>query len=180
MHTVSFRLTTTGGWRGIVRPALIIALAAILLAPSGLGRFAARAASDPNCQTAFFVFTDPNSQGAISQRGPIVRAKGSGILGSYTSGRFAGYSISGLQDITVNQVTGQATITGSFLATNPDGTSSFTFRYAGKADLNTGEATGSFVAYNGTGTLEGFRASGKIQAELVGPAAFEGVDLGLC
>ncbi|GIW04879.1 MAG: hypothetical protein KatS3mg059_1499 [Thermomicrobiales bacterium] len=180
MHTVSFRLTTAGGWRRIIRPVLIITLAAMLLAPSGLGRFAARAASDPNCQTAFFVFTDPNNQGTISQRGPIVRAKGSGILGSYTSGRFAGYNISGLQDITVNQVTGQATITGSFVAASQGDASSFTFRYAGKADLNTGEATGSFVAYNGTGTLDGFHASGKIQAELVGPAAFAGVDLGLC
>ncbi len=169
-----------GGWRYITRPLLLIVLAAVLLSPSGLSGFSARAAIDPSCQTAFFVFTDPSNQGAISQRGPIVRAKDSGILGSYTSGRFADYSINGLQDITVNQVTGRATPTGSFIATSPDGAPTFTFRYAGKADLTTGEATGSFAAYDGTGALDGFHASGKIQAVMVGPAAFEGVDIGHC
>jgi hypothetical protein len=138
------------------------------------------AASDDGCQTSFLVFTDPNNRGDISQRGQVTIARDSGVLGQYTSGRLDGYAINGLQDLIVNTVTNEAQIHGSFTATSPDGASSLMVRYSGHADLNTGIATGTFAASGGTGDFDGYRASGKIEATLVGPATFEGVDIGLC
>ncbi|MER3486826.1 MAG: hypothetical protein C4345_13490 [Chloroflexota bacterium] len=66
------------------------------------------------------------------------------------------------------------------IATHPHGASTVIFGSAGKANLNSGGATGSFVADHGTGDLAGFHASGKIEAQLVGAAACEGIDIGLC
>jgi hypothetical protein len=138
------------------------------------------AGNNSDCQTSFLVFTDPNNFGDVITRGNIVRARNSGILGEYTSGRFDGYTISGLQDLTLKQATGKATIKGSFVATSPDGHSSITLRYSGKADLVEAFAVGTFQALKGTGDLRGLRASGTIEADYLGNFTFSGVDIGLC
>ena len=144
------------------------------------GDRAVAAVNDPSCQTSFLVFTDPENFGDVTTKGDIVKAKNSGILGQYTSGRFTGFTISGLQELTLNQATGKASIKGSFVASSPDGESSITLRYQGKADLIAAVATGRFRATDGTGELDGFRATGQIEADYLGNFAFTGVDIGLC
>jgi hypothetical protein len=167
-------------WFG--RRSLLAAVALAIMASfvgSG-GHRTVTAANDPSCQTSFFVFTDPNNFGDVTTKGNLVIARNSGVLGEYTSGRFDGYTISGLQDLRLNQATGKASIAGSFVATSPDGESSITLRYRGKADLIAAVATGTFRATNGTGELEGFRANGRIEADYLGNFTFSGVDIGLC
>jgi hypothetical protein len=137
-------------------------------------------ASAQTCQTSFIVFTDPNNTGEAMVHGKVTVVRDSGVLGSYLDGRLANYAINGLQDLRINTVTNQARINGSFTATSPDGASSISVRYAGRADLTTGKATGTFVVFDGTGTFAGYRAHGTIDAQLVGPATFQGVDIGLC
>jgi hypothetical protein len=162
------------------RASLVATLAVVLMASFvGLsGRPAAASAAD--CQTSFLVFTDPNNVGTISTHGDIVRIRKSGIIGQYTSGRFEDFAISGLQEITLNQATGKATIVGSFVATSPDQQSSFTLRYTGRADLVANTASGRFHALNGTGDLKGLRAAGTIAADYLGNFTFSGADIGLC
>jgi hypothetical protein len=158
---------------------LALAAAVVLaLVVTTLGSTPAAAAA--TCQTGFIVFTDPANPGLRSDQGQTTIVRESGVLGSYLDGRLAGYAISGLQDLIINNVTQRAQIIGELTATSPDGSSSITLRYVGHADLVTGEATGTFVVVDGTGEFAGFRASGKISAQLVGPATFQGVDIGLC
>lgn len=171
---------TQWGIRRLGRSA-IVALLAVVLTTSFAGVGSQRAAAgEPICQTSFLVFTDPNNLGQIKTKDNITKAKNSGVLGEYTSGRFDGYTISGLQNLTVNQATGQATIKGSFVATSPDGHSSITLRYRGEADLVQAIATGTFQAVNGKGDLKRYRASGTIEADYLGNFTFSGVDIGLC
>jgi hypothetical protein len=158
------------------------ALLAVVVMTSfaGAGSHRAAAAINPDCQTSFLVFTDPNNIGQITTRGNTTKAKNSGVLGEYTSGRFDGFTISGEQDLSLNQATGKATIKGSFVATSPDGQSSFTLRYRGEANLVQAIATGNFQVIGGTGDLKRFRTSGKIDADYLGNFTFSGVDIGLC
>jgi hypothetical protein len=160
-------------------PAALVALALLASVVAG-GRFGAAPVAAADCQTSFLVFSDPNNVGQVTTRGDILTARNSGILGTYSGGRFDGFTISGLQTIRLNQATGKATINGSFVATSPDGQSSFTFRYQGKADLVAAKATGSFAVVHGTGSLARFRASGTIAANYMGNFTFSGIDIGLC
>lgn len=163
------------------RLSLMAMLGMVLLGSiAGLGARQAMATDGSGCQTSFLVYTDPHNVGAISTHGNIVRVHNSGIVGQYTSGRFTGFTISGLQEIILNQATGQATIRGSFVATSPDHHSSFTLVYAGRADLVANTASGRFRALDGTGDLKGYRASGTIAADYLGNFTFSGVDIGLC
>jgi hypothetical protein len=163
------------------RLALILAAVAVMtsFAVAGGHRLAA-ASNDPSCRTSFLLYTDPHNFGEVTTKGSIVTVKNSGILGQYTSGRFAGFTISGLQALTFNQATGKAAIQGSFVATSPDQQSSFVLRYQGKADLVAAVATGRFRATDGTGSLKDFRATGQIEADYLGNFTFSGVDIGLC
>jgi hypothetical protein len=157
------------------------ALVALALAVAALGGSTSAMAQDATCQTPFRVFTDPANPGTQTVRGPITFVRDSGILGTYGGdGRFAGFAIDGLQDLTINGATNRVRVRGGFTATSPDGGSTFFVRYTGEVDLATGAATGHFVAKDGTGALAGFHAVGTIQAQLVGPATFDGVDIGLC
>jgi hypothetical protein len=160
----------------------LVAMLAVVLMGSfaGVGGRQATAASASDCQTSFFVYTDPDNIGNISTNGDIVRIHKSGIIGWYTSGRFEDFTISGLQELTLNQATGKATIKGSFVATSPDQESSFTLTYTGRADLIANTANGRFHALKGTGDLKGLRASGTIAADYLGNFRFSGVDVGLC
>jgi hypothetical protein len=171
------RLRLAGRFRALARlvlvTAVVLALAAATLGP-------ARPAAAETCQTEFIVFTDPTNPGARTDQGQTTIVRDSGVLGSYLDGRLAGYGISGQQDLIINNVTQQAQIVGVFTATSPDGGSSLTVRYAGHADLSTGQATGRFVVLDGTGEFAGYHARGRIDAQLVGPATFQGFDIGLC
>jgi hypothetical protein len=156
----------------------VLILAAALLAAAGRGASAAPA--DGACRTPFFVATDPNNAGQVRQVGQETIVRESGVVGQYQGGRLDGYTITGMQALKINHVTNEAQIRGTLTATSADGASSLTVSYSGHADLNTGMATGSFVADSGTGEFAGFRANGTIEATLVGPAAFQGFDVGLC
>lgn len=157
--------------------ALVVATVGYGLLPSGPVGAVPR---NQPCQSQFFVFTDPDDPGESATRGNVTVVRKSGVLGQYESGRLAGYSIDGEQDLLVNNGTNMAQIHGGLTATSPDGTSSISLRYNGRADLDAGSATGTFVAGDGTGEFSGYRATGTIEATLVGPAAFRGVDIGLC
>jgi hypothetical protein len=65
----------------------------------------------------------------------------------------------------VNNVTNKSSLNGSYTATGPGGT--FTVRYTGMVDLNTGVSTGGFVVVDGTGDFANFHWAGDIQAQLV-------------
>jgi hypothetical protein len=159
---------------------LRLALAAVVVALAVTILGATRAAAATTYQSGFIVFTDPANPGDRMDRGQTTIVRDSGVLGSYQDGRLAGYAISGQQDLVINNVTQKAEIPGNLTAISPDGGSSLTLRYAGHADLATGQATGTFVVVGGTGDFADFHASGRISAQLVGPATFQGVDIGLC
>ena len=110
---------------------LVLVVTTLATAPS-----AAAAA----CQSGFTVFTDPANPGDSTTHGQTTIVRDSGVLGSYQDGRLAGYAISGQQDIIINSVTQKAELPGMLTATSPDGGSSLTLRYAGHADLATGQA----------------------------------------
>jgi hypothetical protein len=197
MHRPSFASLLSGGYVHVphrpkptttrslpIKQATAALLAVfVLLAALVVGGPTADAAApvSASCQTPFVVFTDPDNPGTPTTRGSITTVRDSGILGSYGGdGRFSGYQISGEQVLIINNSTSQARVRGSFTASSPDGASSFLVRFNGEVDLTTGVATGNFSTGNGTGAAEGLRTAGRIEAQLVGPLTFNGVDVGLC
>ena len=132
-------------------------------------------------KTPFLVYTDPDNPGVSADTGAFTMTTGGGLLGEYTGdGRFAGYSIDGTQDASVNTATGMAQVRGAVTATSPDGGSSFDVLYTGRVDFGAGMATGYFTASGGTGKNAGYTASGTIEGMVVGPATLDGADIGLC
>jgi hypothetical protein len=153
---------------------LLIAVFALAL-PSGTN-----AASGPPtiCTADLVIFT--TSPGTITTTGQVTHAHDSGVGGQYTSGFLAGYTLSGAQDIVVNNVTHTSQLHGQFTATGPGG--SLTIRYTGHADLTTGAATGNFVSSAGTGQFADFHWQGRITAQLISttPPTFIATDSGFC
>jgi hypothetical protein len=171
----------TGGCGSKRRRALIGGLAIVVALTVGGEPDVERAAAQANCQTPFLVFTDPANAGTTSQSGDIAVTRDSGLLGDYRGdGRFAGYTIDGVQDAIVNTATGMARVQGQFVATSPDGGSSITVSYTGQVDFGAGMAQGNFIVVNGTGRDAGYRASGAIEGTVVAPATLDGADIGLC
>lgn len=173
------------GWSGGGRGRRLVVLATLLalvgLLPLGTGVDTGLAVAQGNCQTPFLVYTDPTNPGTRSQSGDVAVTRDSVLLGDFRGdGRFAGYSIEGVQDAIVNTMTGMARVQGEFTATSPDGGSSITVWYTGQVDFEAGMATGNFVVLSGTGNNAGYRAAGTIEGTIVGPATLEGVDVGLC
>ena len=136
-------------------------------------------AAPPQTCSADLVFST-TSVGSVSTTGQVTHFRGSGVGGSYTSGFLSGYTLSGAQDIMVNNVTQRSQLHGEFTAVGTGGT--LTIRYNGHADLSTGAATGEFVATGGTGAFADFHWTGKITAQLVSlaPPTFVATDTGLC
>jgi hypothetical protein len=112
--------------------------------------------------------------------GPVQIFTNSGVGGVYTSGFLKGYTINGAQDIVLNTSTNQSVLTGQFVASGQGGT--LTVHYVGRADLNTGAATGTFVARGGSGSFKNFVWHGNITAQLVSatPPTFNATDSGPC
>jgi hypothetical protein len=145
------------------------------MAPHGI------ALAAQGCETPFVVYTDPANPGVTSQNGEVSVTRGGHLVGEYGgAGRFAGYAIDGSIDTIVNTTTGKARAQGEFIATSPDGDSSITVWYTGQVDFGAAVAHGNFTAGNGTGTDAGYRASGTLEGNVVGPATLDGVDIGLC
>jgi hypothetical protein len=156
-------------------------LAALLLVAVALPVWVGSIAAQGSCQTPFLVYTDPANPGVTTQTGDIAVNRDSVLLGDYHGdGRFAGYEIVGAQGGIVNTATGMARVQGAFTATSPDGGSSIFVTYTGQVDFVAGTATGNFTVTGGTGNDAGYRASGVITGNVVGPATLDGVDVGLC
>jgi hypothetical protein len=138
----------------------------------------AAAGPPATCTADLRIFS--TSPGTATTAGQVTHARDSGVGGAYISGFLSGYTISGAQDLVVNNVTNESQLQGSFVATGPDGT--LTIRYTGHADLNTGAATGHFVSAGGTGQFASFHWQGTISAQLVGasPPTFIATDSGPC
>jgi hypothetical protein len=153
---------------------------AALAAVTTLGLVAqgAAAAAPVTCTAGLTIFT--TSQGTVTQHGPFTHFTDSGVGGSYTSGFLAGYTLAGAQDITLDNLTHQSRLHGSFVATGPDGT--VTVRFNGRADLTTGAATGNFQVVGGTGSFGDLHWRGTIAAQLVSltPPTFLATDSGPC
>jgi hypothetical protein len=130
------------------------------------------------CAAGLTIFT--TSVGAVRTTGQVTHFDGSGVAGQYTSGFLAGYTLSGAQDIVVNNVNQTSELHGQFTAVGPGGTLSV--RYNGQADLATGAATGELVSTDGTGVFAGFHWTAKITAQLVSltPPTFLATDSGPC
>jgi hypothetical protein len=164
---------------GQVILATLLTLAAFL--PLRIGSDADSARAQGGCQTPFLVHTDPANPGMRSQSGDVAVTRDSVLQGDFQGdGRFAGYTIEGVQDAIVNTATGMARVQGEFTATSPDGDSSIRVSYTGQVDFGAGVATGNFVVLGGTGNDAGYRAAGMIEGTVVAPATLEGVDVGLC
>lgn len=179
------RVSTGGWWGGRGRRCRTVVLTTLLplwaLLPLGDGIATSSAAAQGGCQTPFLVYTDPSNAGDTSQSGDIAVTRDSVLLGDFRGdGRFAGYSIAGVQDAIVNTATGMGRVQGEFTATSPDGDSSITVWYTGQIDFEGEMATGNFVVLGGTGSDAGYRGAGTIEGTIVGPATLEGADLGLC
>ncbi|MFN8593288.1 MAG: hypothetical protein U0031_17675 [Thermomicrobiales bacterium] len=161
------------------RVAVAVVLAALTL--PGVAATSGSHVSAAGCQTPFLVYTDPDNPGTVQETGAFQRVTGSGLLGRYDGdGRFAGYSINGLQDAEVNTATGMANVRGIFTATSPDGGSSIEVHYTGQVDFGAGMAKGVFTASGERGNDAGYNASGAIEGTVVGPATLDGADVGLC
>lgn len=156
-----------------------MALAAIMclmaLAPLAVP---AAASNNTTCSATLTIFT--TSTGTVTNTGQVTHYQDSGVAGVYTSGFLSGYTFTGAQDIMVNQVTNGSQLQGWYTATGPGGT--LTVRYTGRADLNTGAATGNFQTAGGTGQFAGFQWAGNIQAQLISltPPTFVSSDSGEC
>jgi hypothetical protein len=159
---------------------LIAALAAVAASVVALsaGTGAASAAPPETCTADLTIFT--TSVGTVSTSGQVTHFRDSGVGGAYTSGFLAGYTLSGAQDIMVNNVTQKSQLHGEFTAVGPGGT--LTIRYNGHVDLSTGTGTGEFVTAGGTGIFASFHWTGKIAAQLVSlaPPTFVATDTGPC
>ena len=155
-------------------------LATPLAALAMLATTISPAAAEPlsNCTANLTIMT--TSTGVERQAGPVELFTNSGVGGGYTSGFLAGYTISGAQDIVMNTETHKSVLTGQFVARGAGGT--LTVHYVGRADLNTGAATGHFVAGSGTGSFTNFVWEGSITAQLVSltPPTFHATDSGTC
>ena len=163
------------------RQVLLVALVTIAALQGWSGPGTGPVSAQGGCQTPFLVYTDPANPGMNSQSGDVAVTRDSVLLGDYRGdGRFAGYTIEGVQDAIVNTATGMARVQGEFVATSPDGGSSITVSYTGQVDFGAAMATGNFVVLGGTGDDAGYRAAGTIEGMVVGPATLEGVDAGLC
>jgi hypothetical protein len=162
--------------------AAMVLLALTIALPGLTGPFAAsEIAAQGSCETPFLVFTDPANPGTTTQTGDVSVIRDSVLLGEYRGdGRFAGYEIVGVQNGIVNNVTGMARVQGEFTATSPDGGSSISVWYTGQVDFVAGVAAGNFVVLGETGADAGYRASGTLSGNVVGPATLDGVDVGLC
>jgi hypothetical protein len=138
------------------------------------------AASGPpaTCTATLTIFT--TSTGTVTTSGQVTHYRDSGVGGFYSSGPLAGYSISGAQNIMVNNVTHQSELQGSFTASGPGG--SVVISYTGHANLTTGMATGHFETLSGTGGFATFHWEGSIDAHLVSltPPTFLATDSGFC
>ena len=171
----------SGGGRGWGRVVLATLLALMCLLPLSIGVETRSVAAQEGCQTPFLVYTDPTNPGTTSQSGDVAVTRDSVLLGDFGGdGRFAGYSIEGMQNAIVNTVTGMARVQGEFTATSSDGDSSITVWFTGQVDFGAGMATGNFVVLGGTGNDAGYRTAGTIEGTIVGPATLEGADVGLC
>lgn len=149
-----------------------------LVAVSCLAARPAAAAPPMTCTAGLTIFS--TSTGAVNMTGQVTHYRDSGVGGFYTSGFLAGYTLSGAQDIMVNNNTNQSELHGFYTAVSPDGSSTLTVRYTGHVDLNTGVSTGHFVASGGTGQLANFAWEGSIAAQLVRVPIFTATDTGPC
>ena len=122
------------------------------------------------------------SVGTVRTAGNFELFSDSGVGGSSRSGPLAGDAFAGAQDIALNTASGQADLHGSYVVAAAGGPGTLTVRYVGHADLTTGQATGTFVASQGTGSLAGFFWSGAISARLISlaPPTFLSTDSGVC
>jgi hypothetical protein len=156
----------------------LVSIFAIALGIAAACAGPATAAPPAACTATLTIFT--TTLGDVTTTGQVVHARDSGVGGAYTAGFLAGYTISGSQDIMVNQRTNQSELHGSYAATGPGGT--LEIRYTGHADLNTGAATGHFETQGGTGQFAGFHWAGEIAAQLVSPTppTFVATDSGPC
>ncbi len=162
-----------------MRRKLIATLAAAAsVAALAAGTHSASAAPPQTCIAGLTIFT--TSVGSVSTTGQVTHFSDSGVGGSYTSGFLSGYTLSGAQDIIVNNVTNKSELHGQFTAAGAGGT--VTIRYNGHADFSTGAATGEFVTTGGTGDFANFHWTGKITAQLVSltPPTFVATDTGPC
>jgi hypothetical protein len=156
--------------------AALMAVASV--AALAAGARSASAAPPETCTASLTILT--TSIGDVTTTGQVTHFRDSGVGGVYTSGFLSGYTLSGAQDIMVNNVTQKSQLHGEFTAVGPGGT--LTIRYNGHADLSTGAATGEFVTAGGTGEFEDFHWTGKITAQLVSltPPTFVATDTGPC
>jgi hypothetical protein len=138
------------------------------------------AASGPpaTCTATLTIFT--TSPGTVTTSGPVTHYQDSGVGGRYNSGLLADYTISGAQNIMVNNVTQQSELQGSYTASGPGG--SLVISYTGHVNLTTGMATGHLEALSGTGGFATFHWEGSIDAQLVRltPPTFLATDSGFC
>jgi hypothetical protein len=156
---------------GIVACAL---LASTLLT----GRSALADSGFTTCSANLTIFT--TSAGTVTAAGQTTHIENTGVGGMYTGGFLAGYTISGAQDIAINNAINAAQLHGIFVATGSGGT--LTLRYNGHADLNAGAAEGDFVTAGGTGQFASFHWTGTVTAQLISlaPPTFLAVDSGPC
>src|SRR5688572_3503860 len=106
----------------------VLAAAASVIA---LAAGTASAAPPQTCTADLVIFT--TSVGSVSTTGQVTHFRESGVGGSYASGFLSGYTLSGAQDIVVNNVTQRSELHGEFTAVGAGGT--LTLRYNGHADL---------------------------------------------
>ena len=160
-----------------VRTRLTTAISLALVTGTVLAR---PVAADPptTCTSGLTIFT--TSTGTVTTTGEVTHFQDSGVGGSFTSGFLSGDTLSGAQDIVVNNRTNQSQLHGSFTAVGPGG--NLTLRYTGHVDLNTGAATGHFVSAEGTGQFGTFHWQGSTSAQLISlaPPTFVATDSGPC
>ncbi len=155
-----------------------IALCLLALIAAFSADTTAAAGPSNTCTAGLTIYT--TSTGTVTQAGQVTIYQGSGVGGGYTSGFLSGYTLSGAQDILMNNVTHKSYLKGSFVATGPGGT--LNVSYVGQADLRTGAATGFFIVTGGTGEFANFHWSGNIMAQLtsLAPPTFVATDSGMC
>ncbi len=118
----------------------------VLLLTGMLLTDATDAAGPPTiCTANLTIFT--TSTGTVTTTAQVTHFRDSGVEGVYTSGFLSGYTLTGAQDIMINNVTHKSQLQGSYVATGPGGT--LTIRYTGHTDLTTGEATSIFTTVGG-------------------------------
>jgi hypothetical protein len=157
---------------------LLLVLTLLTTAAAFLTAGGALASPRATCTADLLIFT--TSTGDVTTAGNTTIFHDSGVGGRYTSGFLSGYTLTGAQNIVLNNATQRGVLEGQFVATSAD--SSITVRYTGSVALGTGAARGHFATTSGTGAFANFHWIGDITAQLTSltPPTFVATDSGFC